>query len=45
MAKFFEYQGKEIFSKAGIPIPEGVVAKSPEEARKAAEKVRPARGG
>ena len=39
MAKFFEYQGKEIFSKAGIPIPEGVVAKSPQEARKAAEKL------
>jgi succinyl-CoA synthetase beta subunit len=39
MAKFFEYQGKEIFSKSGIPIPEGVVANSPEEARKAAEKL------
>jgi len=39
MAKFFEYQGKEIFSKSGIPIPEGMVAKSPEEARKAAEKL------
>ena len=23
MAKFFEYQGKEIFKKSGIPIPEG----------------------
>jgi succinyl-CoA synthetase beta subunit len=39
MAKLFEYQGKEIFRKSGIPIPEGVVAKSPEEARKAAEKL------
>ena len=39
MAKFFEYQGKEIFSKSGIPIPEGMVANSPEEARKAAEKL------
>ena len=39
MAKFFEYQGKEVFSKSGIPIPEGVVVKSPAEARKAAEKL------
>ena len=39
MAKFFEYQGKEIFKQSGIPIPEGMVAKSPEEARQAAEKL------
>jgi succinyl-CoA synthetase beta subunit len=39
MAKFFEYQGKEIFKKSGIPIPEGAVVKSPEEARRAAEKL------
>ncbi|UCD80303.1 MAG: acetate--CoA ligase family protein [Desulfobacterales bacterium] len=39
MAKFFEYQGKEIFKKAGIPIPEGMVVKSPQEARQAAEKL------
>ncbi len=39
MAKFFEYQGKEIFKKAGIPIPEGAVVKTPEEARRAAEKL------
>ena len=39
MAKFYEYQGKDIFKKSGIPIPEGEVAKSPEEAKKAAEKL------
>jgi succinyl-CoA synthetase beta subunit len=39
MAKFFEYQGKEHFSKSGIPIPEGMAVKSPEEARQAAEKL------
>ncbi len=25
MAKFLEYQGKEYFKKAGIPVPEGEV--------------------
>jgi succinyl-CoA synthetase beta subunit len=39
MAKFFEYQGKEIFQKSGIPIPEGMVVNSPDEAKKAAEKI------
>jgi succinyl-CoA synthetase beta subunit len=39
MAKFFEYQGKEMFKKAGIPIPEGMVVNSPQEARQAAEKL------
>jgi succinyl-CoA synthetase beta subunit len=39
MAKFFEYQGKAHFSKSGIPIPEGMAVKSPEEARQAAEKL------
>ncbi len=39
MAKFYEYQGKELFKKSGIPIPEGIVAKSPEEAKQAAEKI------
>jgi len=37
MAKFYEYQGKDIFRKSGIPIPEGEVAESPGEAKKAAE--------
>jgi succinyl-CoA synthetase beta subunit len=39
MAKFFEYQGKEIFKESGIPIPEGVVVKTPEAAKQAAEKL------
>lgn len=37
MAKFKEYQGKEQFKKAGIPIPEGVVVSSAEDAGKAME--------
>ncbi len=39
MAKFFEYQGKEIFKKSGIPVPEGMVVKTQEEAKQAAEKI------
>lgn len=39
MAKFFEYQGKALFKKAGIPIPQGEPAKTPEEARAVAEKI------
>ncbi|MBW1960627.1 MAG: acetate--CoA ligase family protein [Deltaproteobacteria bacterium] len=39
MAKFFEYQGKALFKKAGIPIPQGEAVKTPEEARAAAEKI------
>lgn len=37
MARLYEYQGKEIFKKSGITIPEGEVAKTPEDARKVAE--------
>lgn len=39
MAKFLEFQGKEFFKKAGIPVPEGFVAKTVEEAVEAAEKI------
>ncbi len=39
MAKFFEYQGKEHFQKGGIPIPEGMVANTPQEAEQAAAKL------
>jgi len=39
MAKFYEYQGKEWFKKYGIPAPEGIVARSPEEAKAAAAKI------
>ena len=35
----YEYQGKELFSKHGIPVPRGIVAASPEEARRAAEEL------
>jgi len=30
--KIHEYQGKELFAKAGVPIPKGIVARTPEEA-------------
>ena len=33
----YEHQGKELFAKAGIPIAEGVVAFTVDEARAAAE--------
>jgi succinyl-CoA synthetase beta subunit len=33
----YEYQGKELFARAGIPVSEGRVATTPEEARAAAE--------
>ncbi|MEI3455039.1 MAG: ATP-grasp domain-containing protein [Bilophila wadsworthia] len=38
MAKFLEYQGKEVSQqkKAGMPVPKGRVASSPEEAEEAA---------
>ena len=39
MARLFEYQGKELLKKAKVPIPEGGVATTPQEARKVAEKV------
>ena len=39
MAKFLEYQGKEYFKKAGIPVPEGEVVDTPEAAAAAAEKI------
>ena len=37
--KIHEYQAKEIFSKYGIPVPQGAVARDPEEARKIAEQI------
>ncbi|MDA3790778.1 MAG: acetate--CoA ligase family protein [Desulfobacula sp.] len=39
MAKFLEYQGKEFFKQSKIPIPEGMVANTPEEAKAAALKL------
>jgi succinyl-CoA synthetase beta subunit len=35
----YEYQGKELFARAGIPVSEGRVATTPEEARQAAEEL------
>ncbi|MGH2719662.1 MAG: ATP-grasp domain-containing protein, partial [Actinomycetota bacterium] len=37
----FEYQGKELFARAGIPVPTGRVARTPEEAVAAAAEVAP----
>ncbi|MFO8111291.1 MAG: ADP-forming succinate--CoA ligase subunit beta [Desulfosalsimonadaceae bacterium] len=37
--KIHEYQSKELFGAYGIPIPRGIVAATPEEARKAAETI------
>lgn len=37
--KIHEYQSKELFAAYGIPIPRGVVAATPEEAREAAETI------
>ena len=39
MARLFEYQGKELLRKAKVPVPEGEVATTAQEAKKAAEKV------
>ena len=39
MAKFLEYQGKEYFKKAGIPVPEGEAVDTAEAAVAAAEKI------
>jgi succinyl-CoA synthetase beta subunit len=35
----YEYQGKELFARYGIPVSEGRLATSPEEARRAAEEL------
>jgi succinyl-CoA synthetase beta subunit len=35
----YEYQGKQLFAKVGIPVSEGRLAESPEEARTAAEEL------
>jgi succinyl-CoA synthetase beta subunit len=33
----FEFQGKSLFARVGVPVPEGRVARTPAEARRAAE--------
>jgi succinyl-CoA synthetase beta subunit len=39
MARLQEHEGKALFKIAKMPIPQGAVAKTPEEARKIAEKI------
>ena len=39
MARLFEYQSKELLKQAGIPIPDGMVVSSAEEAAEAAAKL------
>jgi succinyl-CoA synthetase beta subunit len=39
MARLYEYQGKDIFKKSGITIPEGEAVKTPEDAKNAAERI------
>lgn len=39
--KLYEYMGKEIFSRYGIPVPEGRIVSLPEEAKEAAEALGP----
>ena len=34
----FEYQAKELFGEYGVPVPQGSIARTPEEARAIAEK-------
>ncbi|MFT3835823.1 MAG: ADP-forming succinate--CoA ligase subunit beta [Myxococcaceae bacterium] len=37
--KIHEYQGKQIFKKYGVPVPRGIVAKTPDEAFAAAKEL------
>ena len=39
MVDLFEYQARDVFAKHGVPVLNGIVAKTPEEARAAAEKL------
>lgn len=39
MARIFEYQGKALLKKAGVKVPEGDVAASPEKAREIAQRI------
>jgi succinyl-CoA synthetase beta subunit len=36
----YEYQGKQLFARFGIPVPDGVVVETPAQARSAAEQLR-----
>src|ERR1043165_9484176 len=37
--KIHEYQGKELLKRFGVPVPRGIVARSPEEAYQAAKEL------
>src|SRR5213595_2641017 len=37
--KIHEYQGKELLRRFGVPVPRGIVARSPEEAYQAAKEL------
>ena len=37
--KIHEYQGKQLLRKFGVPVPRGLVARSPEEAYQAAKEL------
>ena len=39
MARLYEYQGKQLLKKMKVPVPQGEVATTPQEARKIAEKI------
>jgi succinyl-CoA synthetase beta subunit len=39
MARLFEYQSKRLLARSGVPVPEGEVAASPEEAGKIASEI------
>ncbi len=37
--KIHEYQGKQLFSRFGVPVPRGILALTPQQARQAAQKL------
>ncbi|MCS7062352.1 MAG: ATP-grasp domain-containing protein, partial [Anaerolineae bacterium] len=37
--KLHEYQSKQLFARHGVPVPQGVVAETPQAARQAAEQI------
>ena len=39
MARLYEYQGKQLLKAAKVPVPQGEVATTPQEAKKIAEKI------
>jgi len=39
MARIYEYQGKQLLKTVGVPVPQGEVASTPQEAKRIAEKI------